>query len=300
MTRPALRIISIALCAFVWLPHSGWSAAQSAAETQEAQFNSGMAYALGSRSSDGKVIVEPNYAEAAKLFRMAADRGLAKAQRSLGELYQSGLGVEKNAGEAAKWFLKAADQGDARAQSNLGSMYVGGIGIKKDDKEAVKWLQKAADQGDVAGQFGLGTVLAGGRGVPRDPQAALDWYRKAAAQGLDLAKSALQQLAQDDIASVSAEPPQRINNLVTQATLIAQVKPSFPPAARAARVSGSVTLQAVISRTGRIKSIKVMKGDPVFNEAAMEAVRQWRYTPQMLGGQPIEVTSTIPVNFSFQ
>jgi protein TonB len=59
-------------------------------------------------------------------------------------------------------------------------------------------------------------------------------------------------------------------------------------------------LQATISKTGTIEDLKVLRGHPLLNEAALEAVRQWRYKPQMLNNQPIEVITTITVNFSFQ
>ena len=69
---------------------------------------------------------------------------------------------------------------------------------------------------------------------------------------------------------------------------------------RAARVQGVVLLNATISKEGTIKDLKVISGHPLLNQAAMEAVRQWRYKPQMLNGQPIEVITTITVNFTFQ
>jgi protein TonB len=94
-------------------------------------------------------------------------------------------------------------------------------------------------------------------------------------------------------------PPQRIGGDVAAANLDHQVKPQYPPLARAARVQDYVILQAVISKTGTIEDLKVLRGHPLLNEAAMEAVRQWRYRPQTLNGLPIEVVTTITVNFSF-
>jgi protein TonB len=87
---------------------------------------------------------------------------------------------------------------------------------------------------------------------------------------------------------------------VAQANLIHQPKPVYPPLARAARVQDYVMLQATISREGTIQDLKVLRGHPLLNEAAIEAVKQWRYKPQTLNGQPIEVITTITVNFSFQ
>jgi len=59
-------------------------------------------------------------------------------------------------------------------------------------------------------------------------------------------------------------------------------------------------LQATISKQGTIEDLKVLHGHPLLTEAALEAVRQWRYKPQKLNGQEIEVITTITVNFSFQ
>jgi protein TonB len=93
---------------------------------------------------------------------------------------------------------------------------------------------------------------------------------------------------------------QRIGGDVAQANLISSPKPQYPALARAARVQGVVLLNATISKEGTIKDLKVISGHPLLNEAAMEAVRQWRYKPQMLNQQPIEVITTITVNFTFQ
>jgi periplasmic protein TonB len=61
-----------------------------------------------------------------------------------------------------------------------------------------------------------------------------------------------------------------------------------------------VMMQATISKQGNIEDLKILHGHPVLNEAALEAVRQWRDKPQTLNGQAIEVITTITVNFSFQ
>ncbi len=92
---------------------------------------------------------------------------------------------------------------------------------------------------------------------------------------------------------------QRIGGDVAQANLIDQVKPVYPALAKAARVQDYVMLQATINKEGMIENLKVLHGHPLLNDAAISAVKQWRYKPQMLNGQPIEVITTITVNFSF-
>jgi protein TonB len=82
--------------------------------------------------------------------------------------------------------------------------------------------------------------------------------------------------------------------------LIKQVNPTYPPLARAARVTGVVLLSATISTDGSIKDLRVISGHTLLQEAAIEAVKQWRYKPTMLNGQPVEVITTITVNFIMQ
>jgi len=76
-----------------------------------------------------------------------AEQGDAKAQFSLGAMYDKGEGVAKNDVEAVKWYRLAAEQGDVRAQNNLGLMYDNGRGVPEDDIEAVKLYRLAAEQG---------------------------------------------------------------------------------------------------------------------------------------------------------
>jgi protein TonB len=80
--------------------------------------------------------------------------------------------------------------------------------------------------------------------------------------------------------------------------LIHQVKPSYPPLARQARIQGTVVLQAVIGKDGSIQGLKVVSGHPMLAPAALEAVKQWKYKPYYLNGEPVEVDTTINVNFT--
>ena len=91
-----------------------------------------------------------------KSLKALSEKGDAKAQFNLGEMYQFGLGVEKDEKEAGKWYRKAAEQNVALAQYNLGVMHQFGKGVEKDEKEAVKWCRKAAEQNHALAQFSLG------------------------------------------------------------------------------------------------------------------------------------------------
>ena len=82
-----------------------------------------------------------------------------------------------------------------------------------------------------------------------------------------------------------------------EGNLIYRVQPIYPPIARQARIQGSVELRAIVSRAGTIENLAVVSGHPILVKAALEAVRQWRYRPYLLNGDPIEVETDITVNF---
>ena len=89
----------------------------------------------------------------------------------------------------------------------------------------------------------------------------------------------------------------RVSSGVAQGLLIHQVNPQYPSAARLARVEGKVVLQAVIGKDGTIQNLHLISGHPMLSEAAMDAVKQWLYKPYYLNGEPVEVETTIHVNF---
>lgn len=96
-----------------------------------------------------------------------------------------------------------------------------------------------------------------------------------------------------------SEIPKRliVSQGVSLGMLQSQVEPVYPMIAKRARVQGTVTLRAVISAQGTIESLQVIDGHAMLVTAAMDAVKQWRYKPYMLSGQPVEVETTVFVNF---
>ncbi|HXZ33795.1 MAG TPA: energy transducer TonB [Terriglobales bacterium] len=90
----------------------------------------------------------------------------------------------------------------------------------------------------------------------------------------------------------------RVSQGVTQGLLIRKVQPTYPPLARQARIQGSVLLQAEISKEGTIENLRLISGHPMLAPAAIEAVKQWRYKPYILNGEPVEVETQITVNFT--
>ncbi|MGA2369499.1 MAG: energy transducer TonB [Candidatus Korobacteraceae bacterium] len=97
-----------------------------------------------------------------------------------------------------------------------------------------------------------------------------------------------------------AATPQRVrvSQGVSQGLLVHKVQPSYPPLARQARIQGVVVLQALIGKDGSIQNLHVVSGHPMLTNAALEAVKEWRYKPYYLNGEPVEVETTINVNFT--
>jgi len=105
-------------------------------------------------------------------------------------------------------------------------------------------------------------------------------------------------------ANVAALPkiatPQRVrvSSGVQSGLLVRKVQPTYPPLARQARIQGTVVLQAQISKNGDIENLQLISGHPMLAPAAIEAVKQWKYKPYLLNGEPVEVETTVQVNFS--
>lgn len=102
------------------------------------------------------------------------------------------------------------------------------------------------------------------------------------------------------LASLESVPPPvrvRVGGLVQKARLIHQVPPVYPIEAIEREITGRVALEAVISAGGLIQQVKVLSGDPLLAESAVEAVRQWRYQPTKLNGRAVEVITLVEIFF---
>ncbi len=97
---------------------------------------------------------------------------------------------------------------------------------------------------------------------------------------------------------VVSSRPFAISSGVATGMLIRQTPPVYPPIAKAARVSGTVVLHATIAKNGTIKDMQVVSGSPMLQQAAIDAVRTWRYKPYQLSNEPVEVDTTISVVFT--
>ena len=92
----------------------------------------------------------------------------------------------------------------------------------------------------------------------------------------------------------------RISQGVTQGLCIKKVEPTYPKIAQAAHVSGAVILKAIIGKDGLIHELQLVSGHPLLVGSAMDAVKQWRYHPYLLSGEPVEVETTVTVTFSLE
>ncbi|MBN1570155.1 MAG: energy transducer TonB [Acidobacteria bacterium] len=91
--------------------------------------------------------------------------------------------------------------------------------------------------------------------------------------------------------------PIRVSGVIQEGKLIHRVDPPYPKLALIARVSGSVRLEAVIDEEGSVTDLKIVEGHPLLNEAAYNAVKQWKYLPTLIGGEPVPVLASVTVIF---
>jgi len=104
----------------------------------------------------------------------------------------------------------------------------------------------------------------------------------------------------EEIKRKAEKHPLRLSEPVVEAQLLSRIEPRYPPLALQTRQEGTVVLHAIISRDGRINAVEMVSGSPLFLQAALDAVRQWRYRPTLLNGEPVEVETTITVMFRLQ
>jgi protein TonB len=134
----------------------------------------------------------------------------------------------------------------------------------------------------------------------RQPQAAPQEIAEApsiATLGGTTQPEALNTIAHATTAVPSAPSSQRISQGVSDGLLIRRVQPIYPQQALQMHTQGKVALQATIAKDGSVRNVKVVSGPAVLGRAASEAVRQWKYRPYTLNGEPIEVQTEININF---
>lgn len=89
----------------------------------------------------------------------------------------------------------------------------------------------------------------------------------------------------------------KVSQGVAQGLIVKRVSPEYPRNALLMHIEGSVELAATISKDGEIKDVKILKGDTQLSRAALQAVKQWKYKPYLLNGEPVEIQTQITVDF---
>jgi len=95
-------------------------------------------------------------------------------------------------------------------------------------------------------------------------------------------------------------PPVRVGGNIKPPTKTKNVPPVYPPIAQSARVQGVVIIEATIGPAGRVQEARVIRSIPLLDAAALDAVKQWEFSPTLLNGVPVPVIMTVTVNFTLQ
>jgi len=104
-------------------------------------------------------------------------------------------------------------------------------------------------------------------------------------------------LSRSNVMNILPPAPIRVGGNVQAARVVSRVMPIYPAEASEQGLGGIVQLEATVTKEGTIRSLKVLDGHPLLAEAAMEAVRQWRYRPTRLNGVPVEVVTNVSIHF---
>ncbi len=170
----------------------------------------------------------------------------------------------------------------------------------------------AAARGRAAAESGATARLESQRGTRRGPQG--DHSGSAAPTGVGVSGGVEGGIPGGQIGGVvgglpEAPPPPpppppaapvRVGGHIKTPNKTKDVKPVYPPIAQSARVSGIVIIEATIGADGRVKDAKVLRSIPLLDQAALDAVKQWQFTPTLLNGVPVPVIMTVTVNFTLQ
>jgi TonB family protein len=212
----------------------------------------------------------------------AAEQGSPSAQFRMGMIYLQGNGVTQDLSEAVQWLRKASEQGNAPAHSTLGAMYATGLGVAKDYLRAYMWLTLSIDRAkDKQAPF-----------LQKATELRNTIVKEMTSQQIDEARELAEKWE-----SVRLNSPKEIAGTVLRSKLIKSVPPVYPYTALRNRVQNAVILEITVDEVGNVEEIKVVEGSPLFIDAAVAAVKQWKYTPTLLDGIPIKIKGKVTVGF---
>lgn len=279
-------------------------------------------------AQDGIIDAFYTLAEAYEHERIPSSKSLEKAEMWYAKLYQMGYGDVKRKlsyirfeiamqydrndserGTAFSWFEKAASLGNAEALNKMGEYYAVGIGTPFDLVTSFQCYMQAAILGCADAMASVGECYLFGKGVAEDRSKALEWYRKAADNGSTRAADMLKTLEENGISfndmqnngdvffAVEKEPEFPGGNEALMKYLSKNIK--YPENARDSNIQGQVVVQFVVTKTGQVGFIEVVKSvDPLLDAEAVRVCKSLpRFTPGTINGNPVSVWYTLPVNF---
>ena len=127
---------------------------------------------------------------------------------------------------------------------------------------------------------------------------AADWDPNSS--GADGAAGLFRGQGKVPVVVAQAAKSMKVSSGVMEGMIVWKALPVYPPIARATRTQGTVVLQATISKNGTIENLRVVSGPDLLRQAALDAVATWRYRPYLLNGQPVDVETTVNVDFTLQ
>jgi periplasmic protein TonB len=136
-------------------------------------------------------------------------------------------------------------------------------------------------------------TAAGPEQGPAGPALSMELSDGQPATGMD----AFSRRSAPQVVHPETKAPVRLSSTMVAGMLISKTIPVYPAIARAARVEGAVVLAATIAKSGTIENLRVVSGPAMLEQAALDAVKSWRYRPYLLDGAPVEVETSITVIF---
>ena len=190
--------------------------------------------------------------------------------------------------------VDAAKAAVAKATDERASEYAADSLKAAQDAQAAVDVELKAQEGKWFKSYDKTRELAGAAKAAGDKAAADAVAAKAAAE-------AVAAKAKADAAAARAKAQKqavRVGGRIKAPEKIKDVKPVYPAIAQSARVVGTVTIEATIGPDGKVIDAKVVRSIPMLDQAALDAVRQWEYTPALLNGKPVPVVINVTINFT--
>ena len=193
--------------------------------------------------------------------------------------------------------VDAAKAAVAKATNERASEYAADSLKAAQDAQAAVDVELKAQEGKWFKSYDKTTELAVAAKAAGDKAAADAVAGKAAAEAV-AAKAKADAAAASAARAKAQKEAVHVGGQIKAPTKIKDVKPVYPAIAQSARVVGTVTLEATIGPDGKVIDTKVVRSIPMLDQAALDAVRQWEYTPALLNGKPVPVVINVTINFT--